>query len=161
MAFILLAALSQTTAPPRTPTFYHDVLPILQQHCQSCHRPGEIGPIPLVTYQQTRPWATQIRDTTHSKSMPPWFADPCCGHFADDPSLTTNEIATLSAWADAHARAGNPRDAPPPPRWAQGWSISQPDVIVSMPKAVTIPAHGDVEYTYEIVPTNLAEGKWV
>jgi hypothetical protein len=117
--------------------------------------------MPLVTYPQTRPWATQIRDRAHSKSMPPWFADPCCGHFADDPSLTAEEIATLSAWADAHAPAGNPHDAPAPPHWTRGWDIPQPDLILSMPKAVAIPAHGDVEYTYEIVPTNFAEGKWV
>jgi hypothetical protein len=93
--------------------------------------------------------------------MPPWFADPCCGRFAHDPSLTGEEIDTLSAWADAHAPAGNPGDAPPPPQWAQGWNISQPDVIMTMPKVVSIPAHGDVEYTYEIVPTNFTEGRWV
>ncbi len=143
------------------PTFYRDVLPILQQHCQSCHRPGEIAPMPLVTYQQSRSWATQIRDTVHSKSMPPWFADSCCGHFANDPSLTAEEIAILAAWADAHAPAGNAHDAPPPPHWTQSWNIPQPDAVVAMPKAVTIPAHGDVEYTYEIVPTNFAEGRWV
>ena len=70
------------------PTFYRDVLPILQQHCQTCHRPGEIAPTPLVTYEQTKAMARLIRDDTRSKRMPPWFADPCCGHFADDPSLT-------------------------------------------------------------------------
>jgi hypothetical protein len=158
---VLVSTLLPRTEPPHTPTFYRDVLPILQQHCQSCHRPGEIGPMPLVTYPQTRPWATQIRNRAHSKSMPPWFADPCCGHFADDPSLTAEEIATLSAWADAHAPAGNPHDAPAPPHWTRGWDIPQPDLILSMPKAVAIPAHGDVEYTYEIVPTNFVEGKWV
>jgi hypothetical protein len=160
-ALALLAILPPATEPLRTPSFYRDVLPILQQHCQSCHRPGEIAPMPLVTYRQSRSWATQIRDTVRSKSMPPWFADPCCGRFADDPSLTAEEIATLSAWADAHAPAGNPHNAPPPPHWIQGWNIPQPDVIVSMPQPVTIPAHGDVEYTYEIVPTNFAEAKWV
>ena len=158
---VLLSTLLPQIEPPHTPTFYRDVLPILQQHCQSCHRPGEIAPMPLVTYPETHPWAKQIRDTTRSKSMPPWFADPCCGHFADDPSLTAAEIATLSAWADAHAPAGNPHDAPPSPYWTQSWNISRPDAVLSMPKAVTIPAHGDVEYSYEIVPTNFTEGKWV
>jgi hypothetical protein len=161
VVFALLAVpLPQTSEPARIPTFYRDVRPILQQHCQSCHRPGEIGPMLLMTYPQARAWATQIRDTVRSRSMPPWFADPCCGHFADDPSLTADEIATLSAWANTHALAGNPHDALPP-HWTPGWNIPQPDAVVSMSKDVTIPAHGDVEYTYEIVPTNFAEGKWV
>ncbi len=158
---LLTVLLLQASAPPRTPTFYRDVLPILQQHCQSCHRPGEIGPMPLVTYSQVRPWARRIRDAVASKRMPPWSADPCCSRFADDPSLTAQEIATFSAWADAHAPAGNPHDAPAPPRWTTNWNIPQPDVIVTMPKSVAIPAHGDIEYTYEIVPTNFADGKWV
>ena len=116
----------------RPPTFYKDVLPILQQHCQSCHRPNQIAPMPLVTYQQTRLWADAIRDTVRSKKMPPWFADPCCGHFSNDPSLTTQEITTLGAWADGDAPSGDPRDAPPPPQWTEGWNIAQPDLILSL-----------------------------
>ena len=96
-----LALRSSPQPAPAPPTFYRDVLPILQQHCQRCHRPGEIAPMPLVTYAQTKSWARLIRDDVRSKRMPPWFADPCCGHFSDDPSLRDQEIATLSAWADA------------------------------------------------------------
>src|SRR5579872_4323061 len=78
-------------APPSAsvPTFYRDVLPILQQRCQSCHRAGEIAPVPFVTYEQTRPFAQEIREVVAARKMPPWFADPCCGHFANDPSLTS------------------------------------------------------------------------
>src|SRR5437660_6871372 len=68
-------------------TFYRDVLPILQDRCQSCHRPHEIGPMPFLTYRQTRPWAKAIREAVLSKKMPPWFADPHYGRFANDPSL--------------------------------------------------------------------------
>jgi hypothetical protein len=93
--------------------------------------------------------------------MPPWFADPRFGHFSNDPSLTPTEIATIAAWSEAAAPAGDPRDAPPPRQWTQGWNIPQPDVIVQMPKPVELPAQGDVEYTYEIVPTGFTEGKWV
>ncbi len=146
------------SVPP--PTFYRDVLPILQQHCQTCHRPGEIAPMPLVTYDDARPWARQMANDTRSKRMPPWFADPCRGHFADDPSLTEAQIATLSAWAQTKA-PGDPQDAPPPPHWTEGWNISPPDVIVKMPKPVPVPAEGDVEYTYEIVPTDFKEDKWI
>lgn len=142
------------------PTFYRDVLPILQEHCQRCHRPGEIAPMPLVTYDDARPWARQMANNTRSKRMPPWFADPCCGHFDDDPSLTEAQVATLSAWAETKA-PGDPQDAPPPPHWTEGWNISLPDVIVKMPKPVPVPAEGDVEYTYEIVPADFKEDKWI
>src|SRR5437879_2918468 len=81
------------------------------------------------------------------------FADPAYGPFANDPSLTPRQIATPAAWADAGAPAGDPRDAPPSRQWAEGWVIPQPDATVRMPQPVAIPAHGDVEYTYEIVPT--------
>jgi hypothetical protein len=142
-------------------TFYKDVLPILQEHCQVCHRPGEIAPMPLVTYKQTRPWTKAIRQAVKSRQMPPWFADPAIGHFANDPSLTAPQIQTICDWADHGAMAGDPRDAPPPPHWAAGWTIPQPDRIVEMPRPVAIPARGDVEYTYEIVPTGFTRDMWV
>jgi Copper type II ascorbate-dependent monooxygenase, C-terminal domain len=146
----------------RLPTFYRDVLPILQQHCQSCHRPDEIASsLPFVTYPETRQWAAGIRDATRSKAMPPWFADPCCGHFSNNPSLTQQEISALAAWADSGAHEGDPHDAPSPPHWTEGWNIPPPDTVIKMPKPVAIPAQGDVEYTYEIVPTNFAEDTWV
>jgi len=117
--------------------------------------------MPLVTYAQTRAYSRQIRAETTSRRMPPWFADPRYGHFSNDPSLTTAQIATLAAWAAAGAPAGNPRDAPPPRQWAQGWVIPQPDAVVKMPKPVPLPARGMVDYTYEIVPTGFTEDKWV
>jgi hypothetical protein len=163
LAFIVfwLSGTRAASDQGRTPTFYRDVLPILQKRCQSCHRTGEIAPMALVTYPETRQWAAGIRDAVRVKAMPPWFADACCGHFADDPSLAPQEISTLSAWADANAPEGNPQDSPEPPHWTEGWNISQPDVVVRMPKPVTVPAQGDVEYTYEIVPTNFADDKWI
>lgn len=149
------------SAANNPPTFYKDVLPILQNHCQRCHRPGEVAPMPLVTYEETRIWAPAIAAVTQSKMMPPWFADPNIGHFADDPSLTPAQIATLVAWSKTGAPAGNPKDAPHAPHWTEGWNIAHPDDIVQMPKAVAIPASGDVEYTYEIVPTHFTQDRWV
>ena len=151
----------QSTLPSPAPTFYKDVLPILQDHCQSCHRPGEVAPMPLVTYEQTRPLAGAIAHAVEAKMMPPWFADARFGHFSNDPSLTAHEISTISAWAAASAPAGQTSDAPPPKQWTDGWNIAQPDLVVKMPKPVPIPAGGEVEYTYEIVPTNFAVDRWV
>ncbi len=161
VAFHSAASHSRQASAVSAPTFYKNVLPILQQHCQACHRAGEIAPTPLVTYAQTRRFAKQIKFNVTHRIMPPWFADPCCGHFANDPSLTAQEIAALAAWVDAGAPAGNPRDAPPPRRWASGWIISEPDDVVKMPTPVAIPATGDVEYTYEIVPTHFTKDEWV
>jgi len=161
-ALIVTPAHTLHSAKTTPPTFYRDILPILQQHCQSCHRPGEIASsVSFATYQETRQWASGIRDATRSRAMPPWFADPCCGHFSDDPSLTASEISLLEAWTNSGAPEGDPRDAPPSPAPAIGWNIRRPDVVLQMPKAVEIPAHGDVEYTYEIVPTNFTEDTWV
>jgi hypothetical protein len=81
------------------PTFYRDVLPILQKRCQQCHRPGELAPMPFLTYPQTRPWAKAIREAVLLKKMPPWFAEPGYGPFANDPSLAQPEIDTLVKWA--------------------------------------------------------------
>jgi hypothetical protein len=114
-----------------------------------------------VTYAQTRPWAQAIARETGMKMMPPWFADPRYGNFANDSSLTEKQIATLTAWAAAGAPAGDAHDAPAPRTWPDGWNIPEPDMIVKMPKAVKIPAEGKIEYTYEIVPTHFAEDRWV
>jgi hypothetical protein len=143
------------------PSFYKDVLPILQDHCQTCHRSGEIGPMALVTYQDARKWSAKIARRTTAKEMPPWFADPQIGHFSNDPSLSAEQIATLAEWAHAGAPAGNAADAPPPRKWATGFTIPQPDLVVTMPKPVTIPARGDIAYTYEIVHTDFAQDRWV
>lgn len=152
-----------TIAPPASekPTFYKDILPILQGHCQSCHRPGEVAPMPLVTFEQTRPWAASIANAIQSGMMPPWFADPRFGHFANDPSLTPHQIAAVLAWIAAGTPEGTRQDAPSPPQWAEGWNIAKPDCILPMPEPVAIPADGDVEYTYEIVPTRFTEDRWI
>ena len=117
--------------------------------------------MPLVTYEQTRPWASAIGHEVQMKMMPPWFADPRYGRFTNDPSLTEQQISAISAWAAAGAPAGNSLDAPPAKEWAKGWNIAQPDLVVRMPKSIQIPARGEVEYTYEIVPTHFTEDRWV
>src|SRR5271165_1842651 len=91
-----LRAFDQKTGTASAPTFYKDVVPILQNKCQSCHRRGEAAPMPLVTYEQTRPWAGKMAAAVEMKMMPPWFADPRYGRFSNDPSLSEQQIATIA-----------------------------------------------------------------
>jgi mono/diheme cytochrome c family protein len=148
--------------PAATPaTFYRDVLPILQQHCQACHRSGGIAPMAFQTYAGTRPYATAIALAAEARTMPPWFAQEGVGKFSNDPSLTGAEIAMLSAWVKDKTPAGNPADAPALRNWVGGWTMPAPDLELTMPVAVEIPTSGDIEYTYEIVSTHFVEGRWV
>ena len=112
-------------APTATPnvTFSKDVAPIVEKHCQECHRPGEAAPFPLLNYQQARPWAKAMKEAVLLKKMPPWYADPHYGKFSNDRSLSQAEIATLVAWADGGAPEGDPRDLPPARAYSEGWSI--------------------------------------
>jgi hypothetical protein len=143
------------------PVFYKDVLPILRQHCQECHRAGEIAPMPFLTYAETRPWAKSIREQVSARKMPPWFADPAYGHFANDRSLSQVEIDTLASWINAGAPSGDPKNAPPPRDWPSGWNIGRPDAVFEMPAAFPIPAKGAIDYQYLILPTHFTEDKWV
>jgi hypothetical protein len=143
------------------PTFCRDVLPILQKHCQTCHRAEGISPTPLETYDQVSRHAAALVRLTTARTMPPWFADPGVGHFANDPSLSAKEISTLHGWLQAGKLKGDSVDAPPSAHWSGGWNIPQPDAVVKMPVPVNIPPAGDVEYTYEIVPMGFTEDKWV
>jgi hypothetical protein len=155
-----LAGLAQRS-DRTTPTYYGDVLPILQKHCEGCHRAGGIAPISFASYEQVARYAEAIRLVTENRSMPPWFAVDEIGRFSNDPSLSREEIATLAAWAGSEATAGDLHDAPAPRVWTEGWSIPQPDLVVKMTRPVELPASGDVDYTYEIVPTHFVEDRWV
>jgi hypothetical protein len=145
---------------PEAATFYRDVLPILQKNCQDCHRPGQIGPMALITYDQTRPWARSIKAKVLAREMPPWFADPQYNHFANDRRLKERDIATIASWVDGGAVAGDARHAPPAVHWpADGWEIP-PDVVVDATK-YTVPAAGIVEWLNVTVPSGFAKDTWV
>jgi len=142
-------------------TFHRDVEPILQKHCQECHRPGEIAPFSLLSYKDARPWAKSIRENVISKKMPPWLADSEYGHFSNDRSLTKEEIDTIAAWVDGGAKEGDAQDAPPRRSFVEGWNISQPDVVLSMSKPFHLPAKAEVPYQYLVLPTQFTEDKWI
>jgi hypothetical protein len=117
--------------------------------------------MPFLTYQQTRPWARAIREAVLLKKMPPWFAEPGGGPFSNDRTLTKEEVDTLVRWADAGAPEGDPKDSPPLRHWIDDWNIPKPDVVLEMPAPFPLPASGDVEYQYIVIPTRLKEDKWV
>jgi hypothetical protein len=157
---LLATLLGSSIAAADTPTFYKDVLPILQTNCQTCHRPGEVAPMSLITFEQTRPWAKAIQKAVVTKQMPPWFADPKVGHFANERRLSAHDIDTISAWADGGAPAGAERDAPLPLAFNDGWNL-KPDLVIEMPKAFELPARGTINYKYIVVKGNFTEDLWV
>ena len=144
-------------------TFHKDVFPILQEHCQTCHRPGNIAPMSFLSYESTRPWAKAMKAAVLSRKMPPWSADPNVGHFSNDPSLKPRELEIISKWADNGAPAGDVKDAPPPIQWpGNGWT-TQPDIVLQgVPYAV--PAHSKndvVEWMTLTTPTGFTKDMWV
>jgi hypothetical protein len=146
---------------PVIPTFSKDVAPILYGSCVSCHRPGEMAPMSLVTYAQVRPYASSIRARIESGAMPPWHAEAPAGTFRNERLLTPAQKQTLVQWASNGAPEGNPQDLPVLPAFPTGWTIGTPDAIVSMAQTFEVPASGEVEYKYFQAPTNFTEDKWV
>jgi hypothetical protein len=143
------------------PTFTKDVAPILYEHCATCHRAGEIGPMPLLTYNDARPWAKAIRGVVAQGKMPPWHATQEHGVFSNDRRLSEHDRATLLAWADAGAPQGNPQDLPAAPKFTEGWEIGTPDMVLSMVKPYEVKPEGTIAYQYFEIPTNFTEDKWV
>src|SRR5215831_9715953 len=123
--FVVVVSAQDARVPPtqNAPTFSKDVAPILYSKCVTCHRPGEVAPMSLITYKDVRPWARAIRDKVASRTMPPWFADPAHGTFKNDRSLTQAQIDTIVRWADADARQGDPAQMPALPKFAEGWQL--------------------------------------
>jgi hypothetical protein len=145
---------------PSKVTFNRDVLPILQKNCQSCHRPGEVTPMSLLTYSDTRPWAKSIKAAVVSKKMPPWLADAGYSHYKNDRTLSAEDIATLTAWADNGSPEGDAKDKSAPLTFQDGWNM-KPDIVVEMPKPFQLPATGTINYKFVLVKTNFPQDMWV
>ncbi|HZW29826.1 MAG TPA: redoxin domain-containing protein [Isosphaeraceae bacterium] len=125
-----------------TITFNKHVAPILYRNCARCHRPGEVGPFPLLTYRDALKRADFIREVTAAGQMPPWKAHPGAGVFLDAPRLSAWEKDILARWAETGCEQGDPADLPPPPRFADGWALGQPDLVLTMPEPYVVPATG-------------------
>ena len=142
-------------------TYAGEVAAIVQNKCQNCHRPGEVAPFSLLTFDDARKHAAMIREVVDERRMPPWHADPRYGHFKNDRSLTSVERAALLAWVDQGTPLGDPTKLPPPRTFPEGWSIGTPDVVFELPETQTVPAQGAVEYVHVRVPTKFKEDVWV
>jgi len=143
------------------PTFSKDVAPIFYKHCVECHRANGMAPMSIVTFDEARPWARAIKQKVVSREMPPWGADPTIGTFANDISLSSDDIATITAWVDAGGAEGSKADLPKAPVFYEGWSIGKPDYVFKMPVPVTVPADGALSYTFVTIPTNLKQDIWI
>jgi peroxiredoxin/mono/diheme cytochrome c family protein len=138
-----------------------DAAKIIQNNCQTCHRPGQVGPFSLLTYDDARKHSAMIREVLEDRRMPPWHADPRYGHFVNDRSLSARERATLMAWVDQGAPLGDSKQLPAPRTFSEGWTIGKPDVVFELPETYYVPAQGVVSYVYFRVPTNFKEDMWV
>jgi hypothetical protein len=168
VAVVLLASVLAIPAfavaeVPDNPTFHKDIEPILQRSCQVCHRPNNMAPMSLMSYQETRPWARSIRAKVEAREMPPWHIDPKVGvqGFKNDKSLSEDEILTIGGWVDNGAPRGNPEDAPAAVEFQEfgAWTID-PDVIVTSPPH-TVPAEAGDWWGDYIVPSGISTDRYI
>ncbi len=168
-AFLALAGSVFSAEPSaKTVTFAKDVAPIFQEKCQDCHRKGQMAPMSLVTYEETRPWAKDIKQRVATRNMPPWHLDKTVGiqKFQNDISLSDEQIATIVKWVDEGAPQGNPNDMPPAKQWPtdDGWKLSkqfgEPDLVLKS-DSYTMPARGQDVWFKPLTSIPLTEPRWV
>jgi len=147
-------------APTTSVTYYRDVLPILQNNCQGCHRPDAVGPFALMTYKQAVNWADDIKAYTEDRRMPPW--KPSSGlEFHNDRRLSDADVKKLAAWADGGTPEGNPKDAPKAATFVDGWQLGKPDLILTVQDEFVIGASGRDMFRCFVMPTGLLEDKYI
>jgi mono/diheme cytochrome c family protein len=159
VALAPLAAAAGTPAPP--PTFGRDVAPILHRRCAPCHRPGQVAPFPLLDYRDAARRAEQIAEVTARRIMPPWKPEPGYGRFRDERVLSAEEIDLLRRWAEAGAPEGDPAAAPPPPAFAAGWQLGEPDLVATMAEPFVVPAEGHDVFRNFVFPVGLDADRFV
>ncbi len=145
---------------PETVTFARDVAPILFEHCSSCHRPGDIAPMALLSYDEARPWAKSIQRAVVSGDMPPWGASAAHGRFKNDRTLSTHEIAVIDRWVTQGAKPGDPKDMPAPPEFTKDWRLGEPDLIVRFDQ-VELSAGGPDVFRDLFRKADLEEDRWL
>ena len=166
VAGAVLAQQRDTTTQPSSPvpqqvTFNRDIAPILFHYCSPCHRPGEGGPFPLLTYADAKARARQIAAVTSKRFMPPWLPEPQELRFADELHLSNEQITLLQMWVEQGAVEGASADLPPAPQFVPGWQLGRPDEIIEAKKPYTLPASGSDMYWNFIFRTPVDRTRWV
>lgn len=141
-------------------TFYKDVLPVFQTHCQSCHRPGQVGPFSLTTYKQAARWAETSLDEVHARRMPPWKPEKN-DLLTGARTLPADAVKTLEQWVAQGLPEGDPKDAPPERKWVEGWTLGEPDLILESPTDTVVAGSGKDLFRVQVFPTNLPEDKYI
>jgi hypothetical protein len=134
---------------------------ILRDRCVACHREGEIAPFSLASYKEASGWAEMIDEVVQGGRMPPWHASPEYGKFANDCRLTDEEKRTIATWVVAGAPEGDPKELPEPAHYVDGWRSPAPNLVISPPKTVEVPAEGTMPYHNFSIDPKLKEGVWV
>ncbi len=146
---------------PAGPTYNKDIAPILYQNCATCHRPGEVAPFSLLTYQDTAKRAALIAALTKSRVMPPWKPEPGYGDFRDARRLSTQQIALIQQWASNGAPEGDPASKPTPPTFTDGWQLGQPDKVITIPSKFSVPPDGPDQFRCFVIPLNLEQDTYI
>jgi mono/diheme cytochrome c family protein len=147
-------------APGQMVTFNRQIAPIIYNNCSSCHRPGEAAPFSLLSYQDISKRARTIASVTAARFMPPWKAESGSYPFQDERRLQDTDIALIQAWVKQGMPEGN-EPAPAPPKFASGWILGEPNLIVEMPAAFHVPADGPDIYRNMALQLGLTEDKWI
>ncbi len=156
-----MSAQQQAAAATPEVTFTKDIAPILQRSCQNCHRPGQVAPMSLLTYEDARPWARSMKARTAIRdkagAMPPWYIEKNIGiqHYKNDPSLSDEEVAKIAKWADTGAPRGDMKDMPVARVFQDGasWHAGEPDLIIESPE-ITVKANAP-DWWGEFPPTKV------
>jgi Flp pilus assembly protein TadD/mono/diheme cytochrome c family protein len=155
------AAALGSTGGGSSVTFNRDIAPIIFHYCSSCHRPGEAGPFPLLTYEDVKKHGHQIAAVTQTRFMPPWLPEPQALKFADERRLTDQQVAFIQKWVEEGMPQGNPADLPPKPQFVPGWQLGKPDLIVKAAQPYVLPPTGIDNYWNFILPIPVDETRWV
>jgi hypothetical protein len=158
---VVLAGVARGSEGPATVTYCKDVAPLVYAHCTGCHRAGEVAPFELQSYADVSKRAKQIARVTHSRYMPPWKPERGVNEFLGDRSLSDAQVATIQAWVEQGAVEGSPSDLPPAPKFTDGWTLGEPDLIVKMPQAYRVQAEGRDVFRCFVMPLNFDEDKYV
>lgn len=142
-------------------TFTKHIAPIFNNHCMRCHREGEIAPFNLTQYEDVIGWEATIMEVIDEERMPPWFANPKHGEFANDPRLSPTQKDLIFTWIENGMPKGESIDLPPPPVFTEGWQIPEPDQIITMPEAFPVPAEGTVDYQHFVMDPKWTEDKYI